>query len=712
LRKQISSNENDLAMLCGEKRTMEANQKRVKIVVDGSELTVPEGITVLEAAEKNGIHVPTLCYHSALSNWGGCRMCIVEVDGAPKLAASCVTPVRDGMEVVTTNERIIEARRTVLEFLFAERNHNCMFCPQSGDCELQKLAYELGMDHLTVSFSFNAFPTDVTNEDMVIDHNRCILCGRCVRACAELAGNYVLNFHNRGPRNLVGLDLHASREESTCYGCGVCLQVCPTGAIYNRHRTHYAVKGHSRDWKAVDSFCPQCGLLCPTVSRVHENTIIKIEGKLGQNGRPDRGQLCARGRFEALKSEGKRLLRPMVKGTDGSWKEESLSEALALVASNLKTIQRRHGGNALFGLISGAASNEELLFFRDMMTKGFSAGSVASLDADRLMAVSLAERKGSGDGMKEASWVTIPEADFIALLGADLRQTQPMLSSLIRKGIIERGVKVAVIGEMDGMPPFAAFHLPAEIKEIPHVVKAFRLEVTERMKKSFKKGKTVTRGAKGEVQGLLKNAGLSKDEKQTFYDIAEAFTQSVKPLLIVGEGITGLKSPSAFQDAAKLARSKGTDSGDGVRLMILKPSGNSAAARKLGLCENGKSVMGRGGIAVLGHARDLESSALAGLGEPDFLAVISPYFPESLAGKAHVVIPKPLWMEENGSFTSLDGTDVVHNPRIIDPPEGVTNSWEILNALAEQAGFRHTFVTCDDLSMKAEKAIKGRGKKR
>ncbi len=691
---------------------MDANQKTVKITMDGKELTVAEGITVLEAAEKNGIPIPTLCYHSALSNWGGCRMCVVEIDGAPKLAASCVTPVRDGMEVVTANERIVESRRTILEFLFAERNHNCMFCPQSGDCELQKLAYGLGMDHLTVSFSFNEFPTDVTNDDMVIDHNRCILCGRCVRACAELAGNHVLNFHNRGPRNMVGLDLHASREESTCYGCGVCLQVCPTGAIYNRHRTHYAVKGHTRDWKKVDSVCPQCGLLCPTVNHVHENTIIKIEGDLGQNGRPDRGQLCVKGRFETLKSDGKRLLRPMVKNTDGSWKEKDWNEAFAFVASNLKTIQRRQGGDALFGLISGASSNEEFLFFRDLMTKGFSAGFVGSLDAGSLRAVSLVEEKGSGEPIKEASWAMIPEADFIALLGANLYQTQPMLSSLIRRGIIERGLKVAVIGEMDCMPPFAAFEFPVDGRKLPSLIKAFRLEVADRMKKPSRKGKAVPRGVKGDVQGLLKDAALSKDEKKAFYDMAEAFALSASPLLMVGEGVTGLKSAAAFQDALKLARAKGTASGDVVRLMTLKPFGNSAGARKLGLCGNGKTEIGKSGIMVLSHARDLESPALARVGDPDFLAVISPYFPESLAEKVRAVIPKPLWTEEHGSFTSLDGRDVTYKQKILDPPEGVMTSWDVLKSLAEHAGYRHTFPSLDDLSGKAEKAIKGRGQRK
>ena len=137
---------------------METKINEIKLTIDGKEVLADEGATILEAARQNAIHVPTLCHHDALSNYGGCRMCVVEVDGSPKLVASCVTPVRNGMEVVTSNDNIIESRRTILEFIFAERNHNCMFCPQSGDCELQKLAYELQMDHLTVSFSFNQFP--------------------------------------------------------------------------------------------------------------------------------------------------------------------------------------------------------------------------------------------------------------------------------------------------------------------------------------------------------------------------------------------------------------------------------------------------------------------------------------------------------------------------------------------------------------------------
>ena len=137
---------------------MKANTKPVKLTIDGKEITVEDSMTILEAAQQNGISIPTLCHHPALSNWGGCRLCVVEVDKSPKLAASCVMPVRNGMEVVTQNAAITASRRLSLELLFAERNHNCMFCPQSGDCELQQMAYDLQMDHLTVSQNFRNSP--------------------------------------------------------------------------------------------------------------------------------------------------------------------------------------------------------------------------------------------------------------------------------------------------------------------------------------------------------------------------------------------------------------------------------------------------------------------------------------------------------------------------------------------------------------------------
>ena len=666
---------------------------KINLTIDGKEVIVDEGSTILEAAQQDGIAIPTLCHHKALSSYGGCRMCVVEVDGSPKLAASCVTPVRNGMEVVTSNDQIIESRRTILEYIFAERNHNCMFCPQSGDCELQTLAYALQMDHLTVSFSFAKFPTDVTSEYMAIDHNRCILCGRCVRACKEIAGASVLHFQNRGPKSLIGMDLSETREESTCYGCGICLQVCPTGAMVNRYRSHYAVKGHPKDWQQIESLCPQCGLLCPTVSFSKDNNLLKIEGKMmSENGRPDRGQLCYRGRFEVLKSSGKRLLRPMIRNGNGTWKEESWEAVFDLVSGKLNAIRDEAGGEAIFGLASSAAANEELIFFRDLMTRGWSAGYMDTLDGDHFRAVSGAKKEIKGR-FREASWKMIPEADLVILFGASPYQSQPVISSLLRKGILESGMNVAVFGRTDPISPYTPYYFPVENRDLPLLIQALRSKVMN----------------KDDARAILEKAGLENDAVKAFHEVAEALANSEHPIFIAGQTLTGLENPSALDDVVSLAHLMGFLPDNTLRLIILKPFGNSAGAWKLGISstkEHSKPGKWKGGLILLSEADGSDAPVLEGLNPVDFLAAISPCFPESLADKAHVFIPKPLWMEEAGTYTSLDGLETAYKKSVLDAPEGLQSSWQTFWNLAERIGFHPDYKSREELSERAEQEIR------
>jgi formate dehydrogenase major subunit len=684
-----------------------------KLTIDGKEVIVEEGKTILDACRQHGIRVPTLCHHPAVSSWGGCRMCVVEVDGNPRLAAACVMPVRDGMKVVTSNDNIITARRTILEFLFAERNHYCMICGASGDCELQALAYEYQMDHLTVVQNFDQFPVDVTNEYMAIDHNRCVLCGRCIRACHEISGAHVLGYQNRGTHNLVGFDLDDIRGESTCMGCGICMQLCPTGAILNRYRTHHAVKGHDKSkWKVIDSFCPQCGLLCPTVTSVENNNIIKIEGKTEpQPGRPDRGQLCQRGRFEPLKTWGKRLLKPMVRGTNGSWKEVTWKAAMDLVAAKINA--SKDGGT--FGLASARCSNEELLLFRDLMVKGWNAGYVDTLHGPAYTSLTSAwtDLKKVVLGLKEASWKQLVDADRILLIGANPSESQPLISGLIRRGILERGVQVSVIGPVDVTAPWTTHYLPVASGKEPLLVKALLAEIMTsphrpaHLKTWDKIGAEI---GKVKVTDLLKQARLDEEGWEAFRWVVRWYTEAKNPMVVVGDNVTSLPDSTGLRQIMYMALLKDVLPENTLRLVVLKPNGNSAAALKMRIATEKSTVQKaatwKRGLVLLAGDDLATSPFLNHLGGLEFLAVISPYFPEELADKAHVLIPKPMWLEEEGTYASLDGYEIRAKKAVLTRPRGVDESWQTLLALMQRSEFHPTYARWRDLNAKAEEELR------
>jgi NADH dehydrogenase/NADH:ubiquinone oxidoreductase subunit G len=694
---------------------MGTNIQSVKIIIDGQEILVDPGITILEAARQKDIRIPTLCHHPALSNRGGCRMCVVEVDAAPRLSASCVTPVRDGMEVVTVNERIIETRRTILEFLFAERNHNCMFCPQSGDCELQDLAYELQMDHLTVPQSFHEFPVDFTSAYIGLDHNRCILCGRCVRACEEISGCYVLDFQNRGPGTLIGFDLNEMRDKSACYSCGTCLQVCPTGALYNRYRPHYAVKGHPKDWQTVRTVCPLCGFLCPTVATVRGNDLIKIEGVIpAGDQRPEGGQLCYKGRFEVLKNSDRRLLHPLVRQADGSWAEETWENALDITVAGLNAVRDAHGGQAIVGLISGLSSNEELVCFRDLMVKGWGAEQIEALENTGFQNI---YRIGPDKGkiLKEVSWKKIDEADYILTVGVVAHGSQPAVGAMIRKRIIHHKLRSAGIGPDDFLYPYGAHHIPVNNGDELLLIKAVLSEAIKIMKKETSAtdvDKIFEQTAPVKVKDIVKKLQLDAKARFAFDAVIRDYVDSANPLIIIGESVTGRKNLPGLEALVDLALLKGLYDNEGLRLVVLKPNGNSMGAYTLLNRFDRKKqaqTIPKGGLVLLEQDPPQKSSYLKIPGDLDFLAVISPYWPDSLADCAHVLIPKPLWMETDGTCTGLDGCEIAFRQKMLDAPAGINTSWETLAGLAARADVHLDYGSWDALRQKALREIQEDG---
>jgi len=205
----------------------------VTLKINGVEITAPEGTTILKAARDNGIQIPTLCYLDGLTSYGGCRLCLVEIMGSPKLFAACSTPVSQGIEVTTNSDKLKDYRKMAVQLLLAERTHVCSVCVADDHCELQELANQLGVDHVTLERNWTAMEIDSSHDFLVIDRNRCILCTRCIRVCDEIEGVHTLDLKLRGKDAQLIMDLDEHWANScSCTSCRKCAKVCPVGAIY------------------------------------------------------------------------------------------------------------------------------------------------------------------------------------------------------------------------------------------------------------------------------------------------------------------------------------------------------------------------------------------------------------------------------------------------------------------------------------------------
>ena len=310
----------------------------VNLTIDGKPVQVPQGTTVLQAAEAAGIQIPTLCNHPALKPFGGCRLCLVEVEGARTLQPSCTLPVNEKMVVLTNTAKVKTARKFVLTLIFSDRNHFCPYCQVTGgDCELQNSALNEGMSHWPFQPNWNKFAVDATHPYFVMDHNRCILCHRCVRACGQLVGNFTLGIEERGSSSMLVADTGLPLGESSCVSCGTCVSVCPTGALIERSSAYQGLEGKLDETKSI---CVGCSVGCGITASTRDNRLVRIIGDWDApvNG----GVLCKTGRFLPMDEDRQRITTPMIK-KDGKLQPATWEEALMALSTKMKPLAGKVG---------------------------------------------------------------------------------------------------------------------------------------------------------------------------------------------------------------------------------------------------------------------------------------------------------------------------------------------------------------------------------
>jgi len=329
------------------------------IIINGKGYQVEDGITILEACNRLGIDIPTLCHDERLEPYAACRLCVVEIKGKGKLETSCSTKVRDGMEIETHSERVIRARKEILDLLFSNHPNDCLTCEKSGECKLQDYCYEYGIVEGTYIGEKKNYPLDESNPFYTFDPNKCILCGKCVRVCSELQGTNAIGLKDRGFDTKVSTPFDMGLATSKCVSCGNCVAVCPVGALMPKKRERY------RAWEVrrVKTTCSYCGVGCQMYLLVKGDKVVGVEPA---KGRPNNGLLCVKGRFGYnFINHPDRLKTPLIK-RNGKFEEATWEEAYDLIVSKINEIKGKYGPDAFAGLTSARCTNEENYLFQKM----------------------------------------------------------------------------------------------------------------------------------------------------------------------------------------------------------------------------------------------------------------------------------------------------------------------------------------------------------
>ncbi len=631
----------------------------VNITIDGKTVQVPEGTTVLRAAEMAGVTIPTLCDHKELIPYGGCRLCVVEVEGARTLQPSCTLPASNNMVVHTDTQKVLDARKFVLTLIFSERNHFCMYCQVSGgDCELQNAAYHEGMTHWPLQPNYQGYPMDASNPYIIMENNRCILCRRCVRACGELVGNFTLGFEDRGASSNLVADFGVPLGESTCISCGTCVQICPTGAIIDRQSAY-----HGRDTQVehTDSICTACSVGCGIEVLTRDNHLVRVDGDWDApvNG----GVLCKTGRFLPLDENRERITTPLVR-KNGTLKAATWDEAVGVAADQLKALAGKHG-SGVAAAVSTRLSAEALNLFKQVFVNGVHSDMVTILENG--LSFNLAKKLGQP---YEGKFDALKSADCILTAGVDLTKEHEVAGFFVKR-ILPDGAKLVVVNEQ-------ATGLDHLADSVLHIGNAGIQDVLEGLLAAvIQSGSAKTTiQTKRSLVDISTKTGIPADE---YLKTASLLTSAHHPAIIFG----GELDQAAVAILVDLARATGAQDEGHSALISTKGQANSVAAAQYQLNHSFKVNGHQAAFIAMGEDKPSQKLVQV-LEKTPFLAVQATYVSQ-LTARADVVFPVAGWAEEDGHFVNMEGrVQAAH--KSITPPADVWSNEAVLKAIAARLG--------------------------
>lgn len=721
--------------------TTAIREKTIAINIDDHHLDVLPGLSILGAAEMNGIHIPRLCYHPRLSVVGSCRVCMVAVEGMKGLVPSCATPVRDGMIIKTDTPEVLAARKMAVELLLSTHPLNCEDCDSNGRCELQSLAAELGIDTLLFPRNEEQKPVDDRHPFILYDSNKCILCSRCVRACREIAVNDVWAVSGRGGSSTVSTFFNDSLEASGCLSCGECISVCPTGALTVKPELSVSP---STKLKTTRTICPWCGVGCTIELHTEGNKVMKVTSP--PDAPTNKGSLCVKGRYGyQFINHSSRLTKPLIrtgpKSTgaydEDTWqmdfREASWDEALDLAAKRLLEIKAKYGSESLAAISSAKCTNEDNYVMQRLAREVMGNNNIdhcARLCHASTLAGAMA---AFGSGAMSNSIEDLSLADVLFVIGSNTTECHPVIGNIIKHAVRFRGTRLIVADPRSiQLANHATVHLPhkpgtdvALLNGMMHIIikedladKAFIKQRTEGFKELARVVKRYTPEKVEEITGVS-----SKD----LIAAARLFGQAERACIIYSMGITQhTTGTDNVKSVANLLLLTGNIGQEGTGFSPLRGQNNVQGACDLGALPNvfpgyqpinnpqakekfekawGCSLSDSLGLTMTemlpaAHEGKIKAMYIAGenplLSEPDIehvrdslgnleFLVVQDILPSETASLADVILPAACFAEKDGTFTSTDRR-VQRVRRAIAPPGEARTDWQITCQLAQAMG--------------------------
>jgi formate dehydrogenase major subunit len=403
----------------------------VTLTIDGQEVTVPAGTSVMRAAALSDVKIPKLCATEQLEAFGSCRLCLVQIEGMKGLPASCTTPVSPGMKVTTQNKQLADIRRGVMELYISDHPLDCLTCPANGHCELQDMAGVVGLREVRYGYegaNHLQAEKDTSNPYFTFDASKCIVCSRCVRACDEQQGTLALTIQNRGFDSTVSASQNVSFMDSECVSCGACVQACPTATLTENSVIEMGQAEHS-----ITTTCAYCGVGCSFRAEMKGEEVVRMVPNL--DGHANHGHSCVKGRFAIGYATHKdRIVKPMIRAKiSDPWKEVSWEEAIAHSASELKRIQAKYGRDSIGAITSSRCSNEETYLVQKLVRAGFGNNNVDTCARVCHSPTGYGLKNTIGESAGTQNFDSVMKSDVILVIGANPTDGHPVFASQMKR---------------------------------------------------------------------------------------------------------------------------------------------------------------------------------------------------------------------------------------------------------------------------------------